>query len=141
MTAPSPGIIAAALLNEFYDTEDAYLGALGRALQVEYEAIVAAGFLLQIDAPDLALERHVSYQDRPLGDFIDFAERVVGTINDALVNVPRDRVRFTPAGEIMRDRMIATWTCMISCRRSVKRRLAGGCCRSPILGMRTNTGA
>jgi 5-methyltetrahydropteroyltriglutamate--homocysteine methyltransferase len=93
MTAPSPGIIAAALLNEYYSTEDAYLRALGRALQVEYEAIVAAGFMLQIDAPDLALERHVSYQDRPLGDFIDFAERVVGTINDALVNVPQDRVR------------------------------------------------
>ena len=55
---------------------------MGRALQIEYEAIVAAGFLLQIDAPDLALERHVSYQDRPLGDFIDFAERVVATIND-----------------------------------------------------------
>jgi 5-methyltetrahydropteroyltriglutamate--homocysteine methyltransferase len=93
MTAPSPGIIAAALLNEYYDTEDAYLRALGLALQVEYEAIVAAGFLLQIDAPDLALERHVSYQDRPLGDFIGFAERVVATINEALVNVPRDRVR------------------------------------------------
>ena len=93
MTAPSPGIIAAALLNEHYDTEDAYLHALGQALRVEYEAIVGAGFLLQIDAPDLALERHVSFQDRPLGDFIDFAERVVGTINEALVNVPRDRVR------------------------------------------------
>jgi 5-methyltetrahydropteroyltriglutamate--homocysteine methyltransferase len=93
MTAPSPGIIAAALQNEYYDTEDAYLHALGQALRVEYEAIVRAGFLLQIDAPDLALERHVSYQDRPLGDFIDFAERVVGTINEALVNVPRDRVR------------------------------------------------
>jgi 5-methyltetrahydropteroyltriglutamate--homocysteine methyltransferase len=93
MTAPSPGIIAAALLNEHYDTEDAYLAALGRALQVEYEAIHAAGFLLQIDAPDLALERHVSFQDRPLGDFLDFAERVVATINAALVNVPRDRVR------------------------------------------------
>jgi 5-methyltetrahydropteroyltriglutamate--homocysteine methyltransferase len=93
MTAPSPGIIAAALLNEHYDTEDAYLHALGQALRVEYEAIVAAGFVLQIDAPDLALERHISFQDRPLGDFIDFAERVVGTINEALVNVPRDRVR------------------------------------------------
>jgi len=93
VTAPSPGIIAAALLNEHYDTEDAYLHALGQALQVEYEAIHAAGFLLQIDAPDLALERHVSFQDRPLGDFLDFAERVVGTINEALVNVPRDRVR------------------------------------------------
>jgi 5-methyltetrahydropteroyltriglutamate--homocysteine methyltransferase len=93
MTAPSPGIIAAALLNEHYDTMDAYLHALGEALRVEYEAIHAAGFLLQIDAPDLALERHVSFQDRPLGDFLDFAERVVATINDALVNVPRDRVR------------------------------------------------
>lgn len=93
MTAPSPGIIAAAMRNRYYDTEDAYLAALGRALQVEYEAIVRSGFLLQIDAPDLALERHVSFQDRPLADFIDFAERVVATINTALANIPRDRVR------------------------------------------------
>lgn len=93
MTAPSPGIIAAAMANAWYDTEDAYLAALGEALRVEYETIVRAGFLLQIDAPDLALERHVSYQDRPLGEFVAFAERVVATINAALVNVPRDRVR------------------------------------------------
>lgn len=93
MTAPSPGIIAAALLNEHYDTEDAYLRALGQALRVEYEAIHRAGFLLQIDAPDLALERHVSFQDRKLADFIDFAERVVATINDALENIPRHCVR------------------------------------------------
>ena len=93
MTAPSPGIIAAALPNEHYDTEDAYLHALGQALRVEYEAIVRAGLLLQIDAPDLALERHVSFQDRKLSEFIDFAERVVATINDALANIPRDRVR------------------------------------------------
>jgi 5-methyltetrahydropteroyltriglutamate--homocysteine methyltransferase len=93
MTAPSPGIIARALQNEHYETEDAYLHALGQALRVEYEAIVGAGFLLQIDAPDLALERHITFQDRPLGEFIDFAERVVATINEALVNVPRDRVR------------------------------------------------
>ncbi|HLB98755.1 MAG TPA: hypothetical protein VJK90_13880, partial [Acetobacteraceae bacterium] len=93
MTAPSPGIIAAALANAWYDTEDGYLGALGEALRVEYETVVQAGFLLQIDAPDLALERHVSYQDRPLAEFVDFAERVVATINAALVNVPRDRVR------------------------------------------------
>jgi len=93
MTAPSPGIIAASMRNRHYDTEDAYLAALGRALRVEYEAIVTSGFVLQIDAPDLALERHVSFQDRPLSDFLDFADRVVATINDALVNVPRDRVR------------------------------------------------
>ena len=60
---------------------------------MEYETIAAHGFLLQIDAPDLAMERHLSYQDRPLSDFVDFVERVVATINNALVNVPRERVR------------------------------------------------
>ena len=93
MTAPSPGIIAAAMRNEFYDTEDAYLAALGEALRVEYEAIVGHGFLLQIDAPDLALERHVSYQDRPTADFIGFVERVVAVINHSLRNIPREWVR------------------------------------------------
>jgi 5-methyltetrahydropteroyltriglutamate--homocysteine methyltransferase len=93
MTAPSPGIIAAAMRNAWYDTENSYLDALGRALQMEYETIVAHGFLLQIDAPDLAMERHLSYQDRPLNDFIDFVERVVATINRALANIPRERVR------------------------------------------------
>jgi 5-methyltetrahydropteroyltriglutamate--homocysteine methyltransferase len=93
MTAPSPGIIAAAMRNRWYDSEDAYLAALGRALQVEYEAIVQHGFVLQIDAPDLAMERHISYQDRPLGDFVGFVERVVATINDALINIPREKVR------------------------------------------------
>ena len=92
-TAPSPGIIAAAMLNAFYDSEQNYLDALGEALRVEYETIVRSGFLLQIDAPDLAMERHITYQDRPLSDFLAFVERVVGTINRALVNIPRDRVR------------------------------------------------
>ena len=93
LTAPSPGIIAAAMLNEYYATEDAYFEALGAALQVEYEAIVGEGFLLQLDCPDLALERHVSFRDRPLTDFLQFVEKVVGTINQALANIPRDRVR------------------------------------------------
>ena len=72
---------------------DAYLAALGEALRVEYEAIVDHGFLLQLDCPDLAMERHISYQDRPLGDFLGFVDRVVATINAALVNVPREKVR------------------------------------------------
>ena len=93
LTAPSPGIVVAAIRNEYYDTEEAYLAAVGRALQVEYEAIVAQGFLLQLDCPDLALEHHISFQDRPESDFLDFAERVVATINEALRNIPRDRVR------------------------------------------------
>ena len=77
LTAPSPGIVAAAMKNEHYDSEDAYLAALADALRVEYEAIVGHGFLLQLDCPDLALERHISYQDRPLGEFLGFVERVV----------------------------------------------------------------
>jgi 5-methyltetrahydropteroyltriglutamate--homocysteine methyltransferase len=93
LTAPSPGIIAAAMKNEHYDSEEAYLAALGQALRVEYEAIVASGFLLQLDCPDLALERHLSYADRPLAEFLGFVERVVETINQAIEKVPRDRVR------------------------------------------------
>jgi 5-methyltetrahydropteroyltriglutamate--homocysteine methyltransferase len=93
LTAPSPGIVAAALRNDHYPSEEAYLAALGDALRVEYEAIVNHGFLLQLDCPDLAMERHMSYQDRPLGDFLGFVDRVVATINTALANIPRDRVR------------------------------------------------
>src|SRR5215208_7095006 len=93
MTAPSPGIIAAAMKNEHYDTEEAYLAALAAALKIEYEAIVANGFLLQLDCPDLALERHLSYNERPLAEFLGFVERVVATINEAIASIPRDRVR------------------------------------------------
>jgi 5-methyltetrahydropteroyltriglutamate--homocysteine methyltransferase len=93
MSAPSPGILATAVRNEHYDSLANYLAALGRALQVEYEAIVKNGLLLQIDAPDLALERHITYKDKPVAAFVAFVEQVVTTINHALRNVPRDRVR------------------------------------------------
>jgi 5-methyltetrahydropteroyltriglutamate--homocysteine methyltransferase len=93
LTAPSPGIIAAACKNEHYATEESYLAALGEALRLEYEAIVNNGFILQIDCPDLALERHVSYHDESDAKFLGFIERVVTAINHALRNIPRDRVR------------------------------------------------
>jgi 5-methyltetrahydropteroyltriglutamate--homocysteine methyltransferase len=93
MCAPSPGIVAMAVRNEHYDTLEAYLAALGAALQVEYEAIVRHGFLLQIDAPDLALERHITYKDQPVSAFVTFVEQVVAAINAAIANVPRERVR------------------------------------------------
>jgi len=93
MSAPSPGIVATAVRNEHYDTLGAYLDALGAALEVEYEAIVQHGFLLQIDAPDLALERHISYKDQPVSAFVGFVEQVVAVINRAIRNIPRDRVR------------------------------------------------
>jgi 5-methyltetrahydropteroyltriglutamate--homocysteine methyltransferase len=93
MNAPSPGIVAAAIKNQHYDTDLKYLQALGEALRNEYEAIVRAGFVLQIDAPDLALERHISFKERPLSAFVDFVENVVSVINAALKNIPPDRVR------------------------------------------------
>ena len=93
MNAPSPGIVAAAIKNEHYDTLQGYLQALGEALRIEYEAIVRAGFVLQIDAPDLALERHISYKDKPIGEFLAFVEAVITEINRALRNVAADRVR------------------------------------------------
>jgi 5-methyltetrahydropteroyltriglutamate--homocysteine methyltransferase len=93
VTAPSPGIIARAMRNRFYESERDYITAIGKALQIEYEQIVSHGFVLQIDAPDLAVERHMEFKDRPIGDFLNFAETVVEVINDALVNIPPDRVR------------------------------------------------
>ena len=74
MSAPSPGILATAVRNEHYDTLSTYLAALGKALQIEYEAIANSGLLLQIDAPDLALERHITYKDQPVSAFVDFVE-------------------------------------------------------------------
>jgi 5-methyltetrahydropteroyltriglutamate--homocysteine methyltransferase len=93
MCAPSPGIVASAMLNEHYDTRKSYLQALGVALRVEYEMIARHGFILQIDAPDLALERHLTYKDKPLSDFLQFVEEVIAVINTAIENIPRDRVR------------------------------------------------
>jgi 5-methyltetrahydropteroyltriglutamate--homocysteine methyltransferase len=93
MTAPSPGIIALAMLNEFYPSTDAYLAAVAEALRTEYEYIVAQGFILQIDAPDLAMERHTTYADRPVAEFVAFVDQTVAAINRALTTLPRDRVR------------------------------------------------
>jgi 5-methyltetrahydropteroyltriglutamate--homocysteine methyltransferase len=93
LTAPSPGIIACAMTNEHYPRLADYVHDLADALCVEYEAIVRHGFVLQIDCPDLAMERHTLFADRPLAEFLDFVELVVREINRALERVPRDRVR------------------------------------------------
>jgi 5-methyltetrahydropteroyltriglutamate--homocysteine methyltransferase len=93
LTAPSPGIIATAVKNEHYDSEESYLIALAEALRVEYEAIIRNGFLLQVDCPDLALERHITFSDRPDRDFVAFVDRVVAAINHALRDIPKDKVR------------------------------------------------
>ena len=93
MNAASPGVIALFQPNDFYPTQDAYLEALADALAVEYEAIVGAGIILQIDAPDLAMGRHTMYRDRSLEEFELLAARHIEVLNHALRNVPADRVR------------------------------------------------
>ncbi|MBT5265928.1 MAG: cobalamin-independent methionine synthase II family protein [Rhodospirillaceae bacterium] len=93
ITAPSPGIVAKAMRNEFYPNDEAYLDALAAALRVEYRAAHEHGLMLQIDAPDLALERHLTYSDRPIAEFVAFVDQVVARINRALDGIPRDRVR------------------------------------------------
>jgi 5-methyltetrahydropteroyltriglutamate--homocysteine methyltransferase len=93
VSSPSPGIIAAAMQNDYYDDLEAYVEAIAQALRTEYAAITAAGFVLQIDAPDLALERHTLFQDKPLADFLVFVRWVVAAINKALTGIPREQVR------------------------------------------------
>jgi 5-methyltetrahydropteroyltriglutamate--homocysteine methyltransferase len=93
MNAPSPGVIALFQPNEFYGTLDEYLDALADAMKVEYEGIVNAGFQLQIDAPDLAMGRHIMYRDQPDEVFVEATERHVAAINRALADVPGDQVR------------------------------------------------
>ena len=93
MNAPSPGIIALFQPNEHYGTLDEYLDALAEAMKTEYEGIVNAGILLQIDAPDLAMGRHIMYRDEPDEVFVKAAVRHVEAINQALRDIPADRVR------------------------------------------------
>jgi 5-methyltetrahydropteroyltriglutamate--homocysteine methyltransferase len=93
MNAASPGVVALFQPNDFYRTLDEYLEALAEALRTEYEAIVAAGFLLQIDAPDLGMGRHTMYRDRTEDEFTALAARHIEVLNHALRNVPADRVR------------------------------------------------
>jgi 5-methyltetrahydropteroyltriglutamate--homocysteine methyltransferase len=93
MNAASPGVIALFQPNDFYPSQDAYLEALAAALESEYEAIVRAGIILQIDAPDLAMGRHTMYRDRSLEEFERLAARHIEVLNHALRNVPAERVR------------------------------------------------
>jgi len=93
MTAPSPGIVSTTMLDAFYGSQDKYLSALSRELKNEYQAIHKAGLLLQIDAPDLAMDRTMMYRDLDDAQFVKAVERHVGAINDGIAGIPRERVR------------------------------------------------
>jgi 5-methyltetrahydropteroyltriglutamate--homocysteine methyltransferase len=93
MTAASPGIVVTAMENRYYSSREEYLRAVTDALQVEYRVIVGRGLLLQIDAPDLAMERHTLFADRPLAEFLSWVQLVVGSINRALDGIDAADVR------------------------------------------------
>jgi len=93
MTTPSPGIISSTMLDAFYGSQDKYLTAISREMKNEYHAIHKAGLLLQIDAPDLAMDRTMMYRDLTDAQFVKAVERHVQAINDGIDGIPRDRVR------------------------------------------------
>jgi 5-methyltetrahydropteroyltriglutamate--homocysteine methyltransferase len=93
MNAASPGVIAVFQPNEYYPTQQAYLAALAEAMKAEYEEITRAGFVLQVDCPDLAMERHITFRDESDDQFIRRIEEHVDALNHALSNVPAEAVR------------------------------------------------
>ncbi|APX10832.1 cobalamin-independent methionine synthase II family protein [Tateyamaria omphalii] len=93
MNAASPGVISLFLQNDFYPTRDAYLAALADAMKAEYETIVAAGLDVQLDCPDLALSRHMLFNDLSDAEFVKIADAHVEALNHALADVPAEKVR------------------------------------------------
>jgi 5-methyltetrahydropteroyltriglutamate--homocysteine methyltransferase len=93
LTAPSPGIISTTMLNAHYDSHASYLDALAREMRHEYRAIYEAGLVLQIDSPDLAMDRTMFYRDLSDADFVRAVEKHVEALNSALDGIPPERVR------------------------------------------------
>lgn len=93
MNAASPGVIALFQPNKHYPDHERYLRALAEAMRAEYEAIVAAGFILQLDSPDLGLGRHMLFKDKPEQEYIAMANLHVEVLNEALCNIPAEKVR------------------------------------------------
>ena len=93
MNSASPGVVSAFQPNRYYPTHEAYVEAIGAAMQEEYEAIVNAGFKLQVDCPDLAMARHTGFQDLSESEFLKRAEHQVDVLNHALRNVPASALR------------------------------------------------
>jgi 5-methyltetrahydropteroyltriglutamate--homocysteine methyltransferase len=93
MTAPSPGIISTTMFNAHYDSHESYLAAIAREMSHEYRAITDAGFILQIDSPDLAMDRTMFYRDVSDAAFVKAIEKHVAALNHGIAGIPPDRVR------------------------------------------------
>jgi 5-methyltetrahydropteroyltriglutamate--homocysteine methyltransferase len=93
LTAASPGVVTAFQPNAYYPTHEAYAAAVGEAMKEEYEAIVKAGFVLQLDCPDVAMARHTAFQDISDSEFLKRAECHIEVLNGALAGIPAESVR------------------------------------------------
>jgi 5-methyltetrahydropteroyltriglutamate--homocysteine methyltransferase len=93
MNAASPGVISAFQSNHYYASHDAYVDAIVAAMKPEYDAIVAAGFILQVDCPDLAMARHTGFQELSEAEFLERAEYQVEALNHAVRDIPAERMR------------------------------------------------
>jgi len=93
MNAASPGVISLFQPNEFYKTYEEYLHALAEAMRPEYEAIVEAGFHLQLDCPDLGLGRHMMFKDKPEEEYVRVAHQHVEALNEATRNIAAGKMR------------------------------------------------
>ena len=93
MTAASPGVIAHFLRNTHYPSREAYLARLVDVMKEEYDAIHRAGFVLQVDCPDLAMSRHLAFSELSNAEFVKIAEANVEALNHALRDIPPDRLR------------------------------------------------
>ena len=93
MNAASPGVISLFLANDFYPTRQAYLEALAEAMRAEYKTIIDAGLDLQLDCPDLALSRHMLFNDLSDAEFVKIANMHVEALNHALSGLPKDQIR------------------------------------------------
>jgi len=93
MNAAAPGVIALFQPNDHYPSHEKYVEALGEAMRAEYEGIVGAGFLLQIDSPDIGMGRHTIFRDKSDQDYVRLANLHIEVLNHALRNIDADRVR------------------------------------------------
>ena len=93
MNAASPGVVSAFQSNRYYPTHEAYVDAIVAAMKPEYDAIAAAGFVLQIDCPDLAMARHTGFQELEESEFLKRAAYQVEALNHAVRDIPADRMR------------------------------------------------
>jgi len=93
MTAASPGVISLFFRNDYYPSHEAYLFAIANAMRQEYETVTRAGFVLQVDCPDLAMGRHIQFAGLSLDEFRARARQHVDALNHALANVPSERAR------------------------------------------------